>query len=62
MARRQMSVQIEQEQWMEEMLRQCSEQLQPHASTANNISGEPFHQSLDAVLKNEAVVVVSELS
>ena len=57
-ARRQLRLQVEEEQWVEEMLKRCWDQLQ---------SGMPEHlgptqaQSLDAVLKDEPTVSVNEV-
>jgi hypothetical protein len=50
MARRQLKLQVEEEQWMGEMLKRCWDQLQSDVPT----------QSLDAVLK-EPVVAVEEI-
>ena len=57
MARRQMRLQVEEEQWMEEMLKRCSDQLSLSDSTPTTV----VPQSLDAVLKAEAEVVVREV-
>ncbi|KAK4503560.1 hypothetical protein PRZ48_004475 [Zasmidium cellare] len=58
MARRQMRLQVEEEQWMEDMLRKCWDQLQP-AVEAGLVPAPP--QSLDAVLKAGPVVSVDEV-
>ncbi|KAK4543180.1 hypothetical protein LTR36_005730 [Oleoguttula mirabilis] len=57
MARRQMRLKVEEDQWMEEMLNKCCDQL---ASEPCSIS-VPAH-SLDAVRKGEPTIAVSELS
>ena len=55
MARRQLKLQIEEEQWMDEMLKRCWDQLQPEGAVSAPA------QSLDAVLKSEPRVVVNEI-
>lgn len=57
-ARRQMSLQIEEERWMEEMLKRCWDQLQPAQQAG--LMPVPA-RSLDAVLKAEAEVAVEEV-
>lgn len=57
-ARKQMKLQVEEEQWMDEMLRRCWDQLQPEIQ--QSLMPMPT-QSLDAVLKGEPNVVVREL-
>ena len=58
MARRQMTLQIEEEKWMEEMLKRCWDQLQPEQQAG--LMPVPT-QSLDAVLKAEPSIVVKEV-
>ena len=58
MARRQMKLQIEEEQWMSEMLKRCWDQLQPTVQAG--LMPVPA-QSLDAVLKAEPAVAINEL-
>jgi hypothetical protein len=55
LARRQMTLQLEEEQWMEEMLKRCWDQLQPAQQAG--LMPVPA-QSLDAVLKAEPSVAV----
>lgn len=64
MARRQMRVKVEEEQWMQEMVKKCWDQLQPPtADAAQETDGEMIPtQSLDAVLKAEPVVAVKEVA
>lgn len=59
MARRQLKMKLEEEQWKEEMLKKCCEQLE---SAHENMSLAVPTQSMDAVLKGQPVVAVSELS
>lgn len=59
MARRQMTLQLEEEQWMEEMLKRCWDQLQPAPQAG--LMPVPT-QSLDAVLKAEPSVAVKEVA
>lgn len=58
MARRQMTLQIEEEKWMDEMLKRCWDQLQPAQQAG--LMPVPA-QSLDAVLKAKPSVVVKEV-
>lgn len=58
MARRQMRLQVEEEQWMEDMLRKCWDQLHP-AVEAGLVPVSA--QSLDAVLKAGPAVSVDEV-
>ncbi|RMX74067.1 hypothetical protein D0869_12971 [Hortaea werneckii] len=58
MARRQMKLQVEEEQWMEEMMKKCDELSLDSGSGVRPKST----QSLDAVLKAEPDVSVKELS
>ncbi|KAI7002649.1 hypothetical protein D0869_14635 [Hortaea werneckii] len=58
MARRQMKLQVEEEQWMEEMMKKCDELSLDSESGVRPKST----QSLDAVLKAEPDVSVKELS
>jgi hypothetical protein len=58
MARRQMTLQIEEEKWMDEMLKRCWDQLQPAQQAG--LMPVPT-QSLDAVLKAEPSVAVKEV-
>ena len=58
MARQQMKLQVEEEQWMEDMLKQCWDQLQPAGQ--EGLMGLPA-QSLDAMLKGDAAVAVNEV-
>jgi len=57
MARRQMRLQVEQEAWTEQMLKQCWEQLQPTTE-----QGLLAPQSLDAMAKSGAIMAVNEVS
>ncbi|KAK4626841.1 hypothetical protein CLAFUW4_04824 [Fulvia fulva] len=59
MAKRQMKVQIEEEQWMEEMLKTCWQQLQPAVDSGLLPAST---QSLDAVLKAAPTVFVNEIT
>ncbi|KAF7188613.1 hypothetical protein HII31_10275 [Pseudocercospora fuligena] len=61
MARKQMKLKVEEEQWMESMLQQCWEQLQPEQ--AGGVMPIPT-QSLDAALKAEprATIAVHEVA
>ncbi len=56
-ARRQLKLQVEEEQWMDEMLKRCWDQLQPGQEGLGPMST----QSLDAVLKDGPTVSVTEL-
>ncbi|KAK5175613.1 uncharacterized protein LTR77_000752 [Saxophila tyrrhenica] len=56
-ARRQLKLQVEEEQWMDEMLKRCWDQLQP--AQQGQVSTPT--QSLDAVLKEGPTVSVTEL-
>jgi hypothetical protein len=58
MARRQMTLQIEEEKWMDEMLKRCWDQLQPAQQAG--LMPVPT-QSLDAVLKAEPSIAVKEV-
>ena len=58
MARRQLKLQIEEEQWMEEMLKRCWDQLQPEEQAG--LMPVPA-QTLDAVMKAQPSVAVSEV-
>ncbi|KAK5126133.1 hypothetical protein LTR85_011488 [Meristemomyces frigidus] len=57
MARRQMRLKVEEDQWIEEMLSKCCDQL---ASEPCSVSAPP--RSLDAVLKGEATFAIDEVS
>ncbi|KXS99252.1 hypothetical protein AC578_6183 [Pseudocercospora eumusae] len=61
MARKQMKLKVEEEQWVENMLQQCLEQLQPEQT--GGVMPMPT-QSLDAAVKAEprATVVVHEVA
>ncbi|EME83434.1 uncharacterized protein MYCFIDRAFT_81700 [Pseudocercospora fijiensis CIRAD86] len=59
MARKQMKLKVEEEQWMESMLQQCREQLQPEQ--AGGVTLIPT-QSLDAALKAEPRATVAEVA
>ncbi|KAK3670296.1 hypothetical protein LTR78_009850 [Recurvomyces mirabilis] len=59
MARRQMKLKVEEEAWMEEMLRKLAAESMP-GMTLSEREGMP--QSLDAVVKAEPVVVVTEVA
>lgn len=56
-ARRQLKLQVEEEQWMDEMLKRCWDQLQPADDDPMMVPT----QSLDAVLKAGPTVAVTEL-
>lgn len=58
MARLQMRLQVEEEQWMEEMLRKCWDQLLPVVEAG---LGSAPTQSLDAILKAGPAVSVEEV-
>lgn len=58
-ARKQLKLQVEEEQWMGEMLKRCWDQLQPGGAVGVGMADVPT-QSLDAVLK-EPVVAVEEI-
>lgn len=63
MARRQMRLKMEEEQWMQEMVKKCWDQLQPAATDAPQTVREVVSaQSLDAVLKAEPAVAVKEVA
>ena len=53
MARRQMKVQLEEEQWLEEMMKKCCDQ--------SSLQNDCFTQSLDAVLRTEPTVAIGEV-
>ena len=56
-ARRQLKLQVEEEQWIDEMLKRCWDQLQPGQEGLAPVQA----QSLDAVLKEGPSVAVTEL-
>ena len=60
-ARRQKKLQVEEEHWMQHMLKRCWDQLQPEVQERVVVAAGGT-QSLDAILKDEPVVAVKEVS